>query len=250
LPELANESVDAVVCDPPYELGFMGKKWDSSGIAFDVRVWAECLRVLKPGGHLSAFSGSRTYHRMTVAIEDAGFEIRDMIAWISNKTFPKSHNIGKATGSQDWQGWGTALKPTVEPIVMARKPLIGTVAENVLAYGTGGLNIDGTRIGTELVTINTFDDGAKPWGNASGEAYTSRQSHGRWPSNVMLDEFTAGLVDEQSGVTRSPSSGIRSGNRLSEYGFHLQWVMTRSVVISQVRWLKTTYTSRLRPHTV
>jgi site-specific DNA-methyltransferase (adenine-specific) len=199
LPELANESVDAVVCDPPYELGFMGKKWDSSGIAFDVRVWAECLRVLKPGGHLLAFSGSRTYHRMTVAIEDAGFEIRDMIAWISNKTFPKSHNIGKATGSQDWQGWGTALKPTVEPIVMARKPLIGTVAENVLLHGTGGLNIDATRIGTETITINTFDDGAKPWGNAKGDQYTSRESKGRWPSNVMLDATTAAIVDEQNG---------------------------------------------------
>jgi site-specific DNA-methyltransferase (adenine-specific) len=211
LRELPDESVDAVVTDPPYELGFMGKGWDSSGIAYNIEVWRECLRVLKPGAHLLAFSGSRTYHRMTVAIEDAGFEVRDMIAWISNKTFPKSHNVEKATGSADWAGWGTALKPSLEPIVMARKPLIGTVAENVLAYGTGGLNIDGTRIGTELVTINTFDDGAKPWGNASGEAYTSRQSHGRWPSNVMLDEFTAGLVDEQSGVSVSRSAKMKAG---------------------------------------
>ena len=258
LPELPDNSIDAIVTDPPYELGFMGKSWDASGIAFNVAVWAECLRVLKPGGHLLAFSGTRTYHRMTVAIEDAGFEVRDMIAWISNKTFPKSHDIGKAidkaagaerendfksttvrqtpnsashrgahtcnncgkySGSavanckcpkskpvtdnaKYWDGWGTALKPSLEPVVMARKPLIGAVAQNVLEWSTGGINIDGTRIGTDTVTINTFDDGAKPWGNASGEAYTSRQSQGRWPSNVMLDEYTAELVDEQSDASR------------------------------------------------
>jgi site-specific DNA-methyltransferase (adenine-specific) len=143
---------------------------------------------------------------MAVAVEDSGFEVRDMIAWISNKTFPKSHNVEKSTGSSDWAGWGTALKPSLEPVVMARKPLVGTVAENVLLHGTGALNIDGTRIGTESVTINTFDNGAKPWGDASGEAYTSRESLGRWPSNVMLDEFTAGLVDEQSGISK-PSLG-------------------------------------------
>jgi len=96
LPTLPNNSVDSIVCDPPYELGFMGKSWDSSGIAYSAELWKECLRVLKPGGHLLAFSGSRTYHRMVVAIEDAGFEIRDMVSWISNKTFPKSHNISKA----------------------------------------------------------------------------------------------------------------------------------------------------------
>lgn len=193
LPTLEDNSIDSIVTDPPYELGFMGKKWDSTGIAYNSDLWRECLRVLKPGGHLLAFSGSRTYHRMVVAIEDAGFEIRDMIAWISNKTFPKSHNL-----DGDWKGWGTALKPTVEPIVMARKPLIGTVAENVLTYGTGGLNIDGSRIGKEDITINTFDNGAKPFGDAVGEPYTSRQSQGRWPANVILDEHTAELLDEQT----------------------------------------------------
>ena len=145
LPTLPDNSVDSIVTDPPYELNFMGKKWDSSGIAYSVELWTECLRVLKPGGHLLAFSGSRTYHRMVVAIEDAGFDIRDMISWISNKTFPKSHNL-----KDEWQGWGTGLKPTVEPIVMARKPLIGTVAANVLEHGTGALNIDGSRIGIDL----------------------------------------------------------------------------------------------------
>jgi SAM-dependent methyltransferase len=144
---LPENSVDSIVTDPPYELGFMGKSWDSSGVAFNVEVWKEALRVLKPGGHLIAFSGSRTYHRMAVAIEDAGFEIRDQIMWLYGSGFPKSMNIGKTLS--DWQGWGTALKPAHEPMVLARKPLIGTVAANVLEYGTGGLNIDGTRVGTE-----------------------------------------------------------------------------------------------------
>jgi site-specific DNA-methyltransferase (adenine-specific) len=239
LPLMADNSVDSIVTDPPYELGFMGKSWDSTGIAYSVELWQECLRVLKPGGHLLAFSGSRTYHRQVVAIEDAGFEIRDMISWISNKTFPKSHNISKAidkaagaerevTGTKlgatlgsfeggyainegkhisetapatdeakQWDGWGTALKPTVEPVVLARKPVVGSVAENVLAWGVGGLNIDASRIGTESVTINTFDNGAKPFGNGAGEDYTSRESVGRWPANVVFDEACAELLDGQ-----------------------------------------------------
>jgi site-specific DNA-methyltransferase (adenine-specific) len=243
LPTLADNSVDSIVTDPPYELGFMGKKWDSSGIAYSVELWQQCLRVLKPGGHLLAFSGSRTYHRMVVAIEDAGFEIREMISWISNKTFPKSQNIAKAIDKQagarghvakgfllageynnrklkgpdisykdpdlvtaeakQWDGWGTGLKPTVEPIVMARKPVEGTIANNVLTYGTGGLNIDASRIGTESVKINTFDNGAKPFGDAVGEPYTSKQSTGRWPANIILDPYTAELLDEQSGISKS-----------------------------------------------
>jgi site-specific DNA-methyltransferase (adenine-specific) len=128
LATLDDASIDAIVCDPPYELGFMGKAWDNSGIAYDVTVWQQCLRVLKPGGHLVAFGGSRTYHRLAVAIEDAGFEIRDQIQWIYGSGFPKSHNL-----KDDWQGWGTALKPAHEPAVLARKPLCGTVADNVTA---------------------------------------------------------------------------------------------------------------------
>lgn len=273
LPTLPDNSVDAIVTDPPYELGFMGKSWDSSGIAYSVELWQECLRVLKPGGHLLAFSGSRTYHRQTVAIEDAGFEIRDMVAWISNKTFPKSHNISKAidkaagaerevigtnqnvvrdakvAGGSDfggftkanaditapatddakkWEGWGTALKPTVEPIVLARKPLIGTVAENVLAYGTGGLNIDATRIGTETITINTFDNGAKPFGDAVGEPYTSKQTEGRFPANVILDETAAQIVDEQSGTSKPKPerTGIRGGKKQFDGGWNKNSVGT------------------------
>jgi site-specific DNA-methyltransferase (adenine-specific) len=197
LPTLADNSVDAIVTDPPYELGFMGKSWDSSGIAYSVELWAECLRVLKPGGHLLAFSGSRTYHRMTVAIEDSGFEIRDMISWISNKTFPKSHNIQKATKSDDWTGWGTALKPTVEPIVMARKPVDGTIANNVLTWGVGGLNIDQSRITTD----DRFGGGAKGASgfaaNYDGEGWTAGSELGRWPANIILDESGASLLDQQ-----------------------------------------------------
>jgi site-specific DNA-methyltransferase (adenine-specific) len=278
LPLMADNSVDSIVCDPPYELGFMGKAWDSTGIAYSVELWRECLRVLKPGGHLLAFSGSRTYHRQVVAIEDAGFEIRDMISWISNKTFPKSHNIGKAidkalgaerdvigsgtagagfakgrgfglntiqTGeattewdvtapatdeAKQWDGWGTALKPTVEPVVLARKPVDGSVADNVLAWGVGGLNIDASRIGTEEITINTFDNGAKPFGDAVGEPYTSKQVQGRWPANVVFDEACAELLDEQSGQSKSPKTYVRKADGFGQTSYALgQSVGTESV---------------------
>jgi site-specific DNA-methyltransferase (adenine-specific) len=215
LPTLPDNSVDSIVTDPPYELGFMGKSWDNSGIAYSVELWTECMRVLKPGGHLLAFSGSRTYHRMVVAIEDAGFEIRDMISWISNKTFPKSHNLEKATGSKDWQGWGTALKPTVEPIVMARKPVEGTVAANVLAYGTGGLNIDASRIEGKLEgDPNRF---AKTDGGSFVASFGKNspvvRSEGRWPANVILDPYTAELLDEQSGQVKGGTWNNTAGAR-------------------------------------
>jgi site-specific DNA-methyltransferase (adenine-specific) len=263
LPTLADYSIDAIVTDPPYELGFMGKSWDNSGIAYSLELWQQCLRVLKPGGHLLAFSGSRTYHRMVVSIEDAGFEIRDMISWISNKTFPKSLNIGKAIDklagverkilgidkvrgnspsmmgrtdpsnpeydgstvgvgttyltepatdeAKKWDGWGTGLKPTVEPIVMARKPVEGTVANNVLTYGTGGLNIDASRIGTEertnLPAGNKLDSkGVYKFSNDEVDAFNGTEPttvQGRWPANLILDEYTAELLDEQSGQVRS-----------------------------------------------
>lgn len=153
LQKLEAGGVDAVITDPPYGLSFMGKKWDYDVPA--VEVWAECLRVLKPGGHLLAFAGTRTQHRMAARIEDAGFEIRDVIAWIYGSGFPKSRNL-----KGEFEGWGTALKPALEPITVARKPLDGTVAENVHQHGTGALNIDECRVGTE-----------------------SR----RWPANVIHD---------------------------------------------------------------
>ena len=143
---LPDESIDSIVTDPPYELGFMGKAWDSTGIAYSIELWRQCLRVLKPGGHMLAFSGSRTYHRMAVAIEDAGFDIRDQIMWVYGSGFPKSLNIGKQAGCEAWEGWGTALKPAHEPIVLARKPISGTIANNVLLHGTGALNIESSRV--------------------------------------------------------------------------------------------------------
>ena len=188
---LPDNSIDAILTDPPYELGFMGHAWDRSGIAYDVAMWREALRVLKPGGHMLAFSGSRTYHRMTCAIEDAGFEVRDSIMWVYGSGFPKSLDISKAldklhgaerqvvgqqyraaTGrdegygfgesfditapatliTQLWEGWGTGLKPAHEPICVARKPMAAdTVAANVMTWGVGGINVDGCRIAIDPV---------------------------------------------------------------------------------------------------
>jgi site-specific DNA-methyltransferase (adenine-specific) len=261
LPTLADNSVDSIVCDPPYELGFMGKTWDNSGIAYSVELWRECLRVLKPGGHLLAFGGTRTWHRLAVAIEDAGFEIRDNIAWLYGSGFPKSHNISKAIdraagiterpiigkkygadrllhqapdGNRDgegtwgneigrdpfirgsvsdeakqWDGWGTALKPAHEPIVVARKPVIGTVAENVLQYGTGAINIDATRIQGADALQGRSRHGGGIVGNASSfELPDSKSSMpaGRWPANIILDEYTAELLDQQTATLKGATS--------------------------------------------
>ncbi len=206
--ELGDGSVDSVVCDPPYELGFMGKSWDASGVAYDVGLWGEVLRVLKPGGHLLAFGGSRTYHRLACAVEDAGFEIRDQIMWVYGSGFPKSLNVGKQDGCEDWQGWGTALKPAHEPIVVARKPLVGTVAGNVLTYGTGALNIDGGRVATDDDIPSTTNN------NIRGNAYKSdtsgrnrdtvyaQNAAGRWPANLIhdgSDEVVELFPSEKSG---------------------------------------------------
>lgn len=254
LAELPDASVDSVVTDPPYGLDFMGKKWDTGAVAFDTAIWGHCLRVLKPGGHVLAFGGTRTWHRLAVAIEDAGFEIRDNIAWLYGSGFPKSLDVSKAidkaagaerkvvgtraksglgdravghdrgdliwsgeitspVGVTDdakrWQGWGTALKPAFEPVVVGRKPLSGTVAANVLAHGVGALNIDATRVAT-----NDSLTGGRPEGT-SNEIYSkglgassgrSDALAGRWPSNVVVDEVAAQEIDRQSGITRSAST--------------------------------------------
>lgn len=238
---LEDNSVDSLVGDPPYALvsivkrfansprsertentdnpygrtgrGFMGQRWDTGETAFSADFWAECLRVLKPGGHLIMSSGTRTYHRLAVAVEDAGFEIRDMLSWLYGSGFPKSHDVSKGLGRmlagpslrEEWEGWGTALKPACEPCVFARKPLSeDTVAANVLRWGTGAINIDGCRIGT---TDELQAGAAKLWSHyRDGEASAERRYQhegstnfalkpgprggspdGRWPANVAHD---------------------------------------------------------------
>ena len=316
LKELKDNSIDSVVTDPPYEIGFMGKSWDDSGIANNPELWKEVLRVLKPGGHLLSFSHSRTYHRQAVAVEDAGFEIRDQILWIYGSGFPKSHNIGKAVdkiggnniswfgewlknwrtennipqskiaklfpsktggltgcvsnwelgkniptieeynkiveefdlpfktleelereiigkknsgcfnseedrhtigasksvevditkGNSPYEGWGTALKPAHEPIVMARKPFKGSVAQNVLEWGTGGINIDGCRIGNETRTVPVHSDDVKEDNTLFGLHPTIQHervetTQGRFPANIIFDEEAGKILDKKSGIT-------------------------------------------------
>ncbi len=248
--ELEADSVDSCVCDPPYLLEFMGKAFDkqhremvgaNDGQRMQAwhQTWAdEVFRVMKPGAHLVAFSGTRTYHRMVCAIEDAGFEIRDQLAWVYGSGFPKSHDVSKgidkaagarghdstrfnAVGQQgarttggdvfrsdhpdyikpraitpeakQWQGWGTALKPSWEPICLARKPLQGTVAANVLKWGTGAINIDGCRVGTDGGT-KAVNPALKPDGRRERWDERSRGARneiaeidaGRWPANLCL----------------------------------------------------------------
>ena len=218
--------VESVVTDPPYELGFMGKSWDASGIAFDKKTWELAFQLLKPGGYLLAFSASRNYHRMAVAVEDAGFEIRDQIMWIYGSGFPKSLNIGMGVdkkqgnervtvgertrnvkpfdddngwnsnnttgnhiytkGNSEWEGWGTALKPAHEPIVMARKPLEGTVVDNVLEHGVGGINIDGCRVGKEILEEQIAGRSNKI-GTFERKDMITPKREGRYPANVMHD---------------------------------------------------------------
>ncbi len=307
--EMDAESVDAIVCDPPYGIRFMGKAWDGADIeAYALRKftedaekprhqslrrsqaaglydrsvtanvcfaawcqsWAtEALRVLKPGGHLLASGGTRTFHRLTCGIEDAGFEIRDCLSWLYGSGFPKSLDVSKAIdrgegfwrgragdfasdnsamagpnyertdkgapttdAARQWQGWGTALKPAWEPVVVARKPLIGTVAQNVQTFGTGALNVDGCRIGTgeqpkatrapgwDSINAANARHGYRDDAYEQGDAYYVPSSAGRWPANVCLDEAAAVLLDEQSGERPSGAraEGIMRGLTGAVYG--------------------------------
>jgi DNA modification methylase len=293
--EMDADSVDAVVCDPPYGLEFMGKEWDApwkvagkveranegtdvshpfrdgaprveygfgGRASYDFAAWCEtwareALRVLKPGGHLLAFGGTRTFHRLTCGIEDAGFEVRECLAYMYGSGFPKSLDVSKAIdkaagaerevvgqggsscpgiaaggecdcaerygdersmssatvhspatapatdAAREWQGWGTALKPAWEPCVMARKPLAGTVAENVQQHGTGALNVDGCRIGSDGATKrgDTSENVATATGWTTGHEIVSLNA-GRWPANVALDEDAAAMLDAQGGASR------------------------------------------------
>lgn len=264
--QLPDNSVDSIITDPPYHLtssnggktGFMGKEWDGGDIAFRTEVWTEALRVLKPGGHLLAFGGSRTYHRLATAIETSGFEIRDQILWIYGSGFPKSHNIGKAIDKTDnpekwtnnnygggnykcpdcdkwimsgspckcprevkeinneWSGWGTALKPAHEPIVMARKPLSEkTIVDNVLEWGTGGINIDDSRIGTDKIITNGYGDK----GFVAQENYEPSYHEGRFPANVLLSEEAAENLNDHTGILKgdSPNRKPRVGGHRDQY---------------------------------
>lgn len=264
--DFPDNSVDAIVTDPPYGLSFMGKDWDHGipGVPF----WQEALRVAKPGAHILAFGGTRTHHRLMVAIEDAGWEIRDCLMWLYGSGFPKSLDVSKAIdklqgaerevigqkiyadgktrtvgqnktmhegwqrpwriedpqrserltapstdAAKQWSGWGTALKPAWEPIVLARKPLEGTVAENVLKWGTGGINVDGGRIDAIGYTKGGQNRSVAFGANGLGEKQPRCDgSQGRWPANLLLDEEAAVMVDAQSGELTSGANPIRRGS--------------------------------------
>lgn len=261
LKTLESESVDCCVTDPPYELGFMGKKWDKSGITYNVDLWREVLRVLKPGAYLLSFGGARTYHRMACAIEDAGFEIRDMIEWVYGSGFPKSLDIGKAIdklqgnerhdlgehpnarktvgsinickkngsarltkGHSKYEGYGTALKPSHEPICMARKPLSEkTVAENVLKWGTGGINIDGCRVGTEEITQTRTQ--MKTWREKEGRTdipesadNSQTSTQGRFPANIIHDGSEEVLLIFPKTKSGSCPDGFKGNYQTHIYG--------------------------------
>ena len=195
-------SVDAIVTDPPYGLAFMGKGWDHAvpGVEF----WTEALRVAKPGAHLVAFGGTRTFHRLACASEDAGWEVRDTLSWLYGSGFPKSHN-------GPWGG--TALKPAWEPIIMARKPLTGTVAANVAAHGTGALNVDECRIDASAGRphiVSKAEPSLNAFGNGlNGSAFAGSTTLGRWPANVLLDEGAAAQLDAEAGERKSGVPGVR-----------------------------------------
>jgi site-specific DNA-methyltransferase (adenine-specific) len=267
--EMEENSVDAVVCDPPYGISFMQAHWDH-GVP-GVPYWVEALRVAKPGAHLLAFGGTRTHHRLMVAIEDAGWELRECLMWVFGSGMPKGLDVGKAidkaaglsrtvlgpkrspdgrcrtsepSGMQErtplhgggirkreewltapatdaakqWDGWNTALKPSYEPVILARKPLDGTVAETVLKWGCGGLNIDGCRIGTSRPPTNPNPNKFKKWKEQDGCQRSPSNnpdldtSKGRWPATLLIDDVAAGLLDQQSGTLKSGGNPARRGS--------------------------------------
>jgi site-specific DNA-methyltransferase (adenine-specific) len=237
LATLEPDSIDACVTDPPYHLtsivkrfgaenaapakggvynrasrGFMGKQWDGGEIAFEPETWAAVMRVLKPGGHLLAFGAPKNFGFMQYAIAQSGFEIRDVIAWLFGSGFPKSHNAGN--------GWGTALKPAYEPVIMARKPLIGTVAENVTQFGTGAINVDGCRVGVgeprQSLTGGMARKASPVYGSFANETIeTITTTEGRWPANVIhdgSDEVVGAFPGDCPGAGDYHSDKVGTGN--------------------------------------
>ncbi|MEY2341420.1 hypothetical protein AB4090_04830 [Acidithiobacillus sp. IBUN Pt1247-S3] len=242
LPTLPDNHFDAALCDPPYHLtqnsrggsarkcygqpgdggttpygrhrvgtdkGFMGQTWDGGDVAFRPETWESVLRVMKPGAYLMAFGGSRTFHRLAVALEDAGFILVDTLMYLYGSGFPKSTNVAahidkmKGGSGLRWEGCGTALKPAYEPVLLCRKPGEKTYAANALKWGCGALNIDGCRIQGEPPHHNygrTSGNGA--WAGKSETPFNTPDS-GRWPANVMLDEAAARMLDAQSGIRKS-----------------------------------------------
>ena len=267
------ESVDAIVTDPPYGLSFMGKGWDHGvpGVEF----WTEAMRVAKPGTHLLAFGGTRTYHRLACAIEDAGLEIRDCVMWVYGSGFPKSHDVSKAIdkaagaerkpelvptkaentrrdrgttyateahagfrdistpatdAARQWSGWGTALKPAWEPIIVARKPLVGTVAENVLTHGTGAINVDGCRVEagdgyTENAVTQGINTARTSYAPAGARRTFKPSTGGRWPANLIHDgsEEVVRLFPQaaSAGRYKHPEEQKNVGERGADWSRHL-----------------------------
>ena len=201
-------SVDFIITDCPYGLKFMGKKWDYELPSIDI--WKETLRICKPGAMMAVFGGSRTHHRLMCSIEDAGWEVRDVIMWIYGSGFPKSHNFGKKIGGE-WEGYGTALKPSYEPIILCMAPLDGTFAQNAEKWGVGGINVDPGRITRNSDDISGWSlSGSKESENRamSGKNYTrdpKDDNAGRWPANSIFDEEAAEALDRMSGVLKSGS---------------------------------------------
>lgn len=190
---IPDNTFDSIITDPPYEINFINKGWDRSGIAYNTEFWSECLRTLKPGGHLLSFSASRTYHRIAVAIEEAGFEVKDSLHWIYGSGFPKSVNLGTRfeDGSdlqQQWDGWGTCLKPAHEPIVLARKPFKGPIYKNVEKWGVGAFNIEATRVGDEEIKIQVYNNfgGFADRDRVEDIKPEDKYVTGRFPSNVLF----------------------------------------------------------------
>jgi site-specific DNA-methyltransferase (adenine-specific) len=235
LKEYPDNHFDSIVTDPPYGIEFLGKDWDkNTGV---IETWNECFRVLKPGGHLLAFSAARTYHHLATNIESAGFEIRDQLMWLYGSGFPKAQDIGKAIDKReienDWHGWKTALKPAHEPIVMARKPFKGSCLDNVLKHSVGAMNIDESRIPYADESSPKAGKRTSSFHQATGEGETTSGGDGsggwnaddvgRYPANVIMDEEAGQMLDEQAPKSGNVSSSKRTKTGMTGSGHSLAW---------------------------